>query len=146
MMMRQTWITALAASVLLSGAAFSQQTDVNHGAHHGQPGATQPSHGDHGAHRPMLTGGMDMAAHQEHMTRMRSLMEQARDTDNPEERRRLMDEHREMMQARMSAMMGGGDPGGLMARCAQDMSMMHDMMQQMMARQEMMDGVGQTDR
>lgn len=85
----------------------------------------------------MMMGGMDMAAHQEHMTRMRSLMEQARNSEDPEERRRLMAEHRQMMQARMSAMM---------ERCAQNMSMMHDMMQQMMARQEMMNGAGAAEQ
>jgi len=143
--MTQTWIAAVAASALLSGAAVAQQSDEGHGAHHGPASATQPSHNDRGAHQPIMMGGMDMAAHQEHMTRMRSLMEQARNTDDPEERRRLMEQHHEMMQARMSAMMGDGDRGVVMERCAQNMSMMHDMMQQMMARQEMMSGRGAAD-
>jgi len=140
--MKQIWITALAASALLGGAAFGQQPDADgdHGAHHGAESTTQSSHGDHGAHRPMMMGEMDMTGHHEHMTRMRSLMDEARNTDDPEERRRLMAEHREQMQSRMGAMMDHDDQGDMMEHCSQRMSMMQDMMEQMMARQEMMEG------
>lgn len=133
--MKQTWIAAFAASALLSGAAFGQQSDEDHGAHHGEESATQSSQVDRGAQQRMMMGGMGMEAHQEHMTRMRSLMEEARNTDDPEERRRLMAEHRDMMRNRMNAMMG--DQEAMMEACAQRMSMMQDMMQQMMARDEL---------
>jgi hypothetical protein len=47
-----------------------------------------------------------------------------------------MAEHREKMQEHMAGMMQG-DNAGMMAACHQRMTMMHDMMEQMAAQQDM---------
>lgn len=143
--MKTTLISALFVAASLTGAGFGQQAGDDHGAHHGEQGETQAAEGHSGGHGHMMTGGMNMQAHQDHMARMRQLMDEARNSEDPEERRRLMAEHRDAMRARMDAMMADGDHGAMMERCAQHMSMMHDMMEQMMARQEMMEPPADAD-
>ncbi|TGY88207.1 hypothetical protein E5163_10265 [Marinicauda algicola] len=139
--MRTTLISALAMAASLTGAGYGQQAGEDHNAHHGEQGTMQSADSDSGRHEHMMMGGMDMSAHQEQMSRMRELMVQARNTEDPEERRRLMEQHDELMQAHMDTMMDDGEHMAMMMRhCGQRMSMMHDMMEQMRARHEMMEG------
>lgn len=77
-----------------------------------------------------------MTAHREKMAEMRALMQQARAASDPAERQRLTAEHREKMQEHMAGMMQGGN-ADMMAACHQRMTMMHDMMEQMAAQQDM---------
>ncbi len=77
-----------------------------------------------------------MTAHREKMDEMRVLMQQAHAASDPAERQRLMAEHRAQMQEHMAGMMQG-DNADMMAACHQRMMMMHDMMEQMGAHQNM---------
>lgn len=77
-----------------------------------------------------------MAAHREKMAEMRALMQQAHAAGDPAERQRLMAEHRAKVQEHMAGMMQGGN-ADMMAACHQRMMMMHDMMEQMAAHENM---------
>lgn len=92
-------------------------------------------------HEGMMKGGMmqpskEMQAHQQTMQEMRALMQKAHATTDPAERQRLMAAHRQMMQTQMASMMKG-DNATMMRACQEHMGMMHDMMGQMAAEQEM---------
>jgi hypothetical protein len=68
--------------------------------------------------------GMPMAMMQEHMMKMHDLMHRIRDTQDPKEREKLMQEQMRMMQENMKMMhdmkgcnmMGDGAKGGMMGR------------------------------
>jgi protein CpxP len=115
------------------------------------PGAAQESKHQHGTSAPaeakpgqdgMAQGGMmqsseAMQAHQQKMQEMRALMQQAQAATKPAERQRLLTELRQMMLTQMASMMNG-DNAAMMQACHERMTMMHDMMGQMAAEQEMM--------
>ena len=69
---------------------------------------------------------------------MRALMEQARATDDADEKARLMAQHQEMIDERMAMMMANDDHKAMMKKCHQQMAMMQDMIEQMSARHQMM--------
>jgi protein CpxP len=126
--MKRGIVTALLAAGLAAAPAVAQQYQHQHGtiapanAKRGQGGMMQDSEA--------------MQAHQQKMEEMRALMQRAHATTDPAERRRLMGEHRQMMQAQMASMMKG-DNASMMHACQERMAMMHDMMAQMAAEQEM---------
>lgn len=152
--MKTIWMTALAAAALTVSPAMGQQSDdggddrgpgMMQGASQGDGMMMNEQDPDRGMRMQGGGHGMgmmmqgDMEMHREHMSRMRELMAQARDAETPEERRQLVEQHDELMQAHMDAMMDDNEQTALMMRhCGQRMSMMHDMMQQMRARQQMM--------
>ena len=125
--MKRTVIAfALATGLAATPALAQQQHD------HGSQAVAQKQ--DHAGH--MMQDSEAMTAHREKMAQMRALMQQARAASDPAERQRLMAEHREKMQEHMAGMMQG-DNAGMMAACHQRMTMMHDMMEQMAAQQDM---------
>ncbi|WP_111344319.1 hypothetical protein [Acuticoccus sediminis] len=69
--------------------------------------------------------------------RMQELMQQARETKDPAERRQLMREHIEMMGEQMQEMMGAAAPE-MMTRMREHLGMMQQMMEQMLEQQKMM--------
>lgn len=117
---------ALATGLATTPAMARQQHD-----HGDQAAAQQQSHAGH-----MMQDSAAMTAHREKMAEMRALMQQAHAASDPAERQRLMAEHRTAMQEHMTGMMQG-DNADMMAACHQRMMMMHDMMEQMAAHQNM---------
>jgi hypothetical protein len=118
----------------------------------------QVSPEDHAAHHPDAA-----AATQDHRSAMKALMEKLRNTSDPAERQRLLDEHRRAMRGQLDSMRhmkcsmeagkdgskdAGKDPaghGGMMAgggmmKCHEmtvaRMDMMIEMMDQMMAHED----------
>jgi protein CpxP len=132
--MKLAFFTALLATGLAASPAVAQQSPHQHGT----SAAAQAQPGQGG----MMQGGMmqasaAMQAHRQKMQEMQVLMQKAHATTNPAERQRLIVEHREMMQAQMGTMMRD-DNAAMMQACQERMAMMHDMMAQMAAEQEMM--------
>ena len=125
--MRRTVLAFALATGLTTTPALAQQQH-DHGA---QAAAQQQDHAGH-----MMQDSEVMTAHRAKMDEMRALMQQARATSDPAERQRLMAEHRAKMQEHMAGMMQG-DNADMMAACHQRMMMMHDMMEQMAARQDL---------
>lgn len=125
-MKRAALAFVLATGLTASPAMAQQQHD-----HANQAASQQQEHAGHS-----MQDSEAMKAHREKMKEMRTLMQQARDTSDPSERQKLMAEHREKMQQHMAGMMKG-DGADMMAACHQRMKMMHDMMEQMAARQDM---------
>ena len=82
-------------------------------------------------------GSDAMQQHRQNMEEMRAIMHQAHAATDPAERQRLMGEHHRMMQERMASMMQGHS-SAMMQACQEQMAMMHDVMGQMAAHQEMM--------
>lgn len=131
--MKQLLIQTLVGVALAASPAMAQEPGHQHSDK--APNAKTEA-GQHGK-ASMSHGSTIMQEHQEKMQAMRALMEKARATKDPEQRARLMAEHHQIMQQRMAAMMDG-DQGGMMQRCHDRMTMMHDMMSQMAAEQKMM--------
>ncbi|WP_247713114.1 hypothetical protein [Qipengyuania polymorpha] len=125
-MKRTVLAFALATGLAATPAMAQQQHD-----HGDQAAAQQQSHAGH-----MMQDSDAMAAHREKMAEMRALMQQAHAAGDPAERQRLMAEHRAKVQEHMAGMMQGGN-ADMMAACHQRMMMMHDMMEQMAAHENM---------
>ena len=125
--MKRTALALILATGLTATPAMAQQQH-DHGA---QAAAQQQDHAGH-----MMQDSDAMAAHREKMAEMRALMQQAHAAGDPAERQRLMAEHRAKMQEHMAGMMQGGN-ADMMAACHQRMMMMHDMMEQMAAHENM---------
>ena len=125
--MNRTALALLLATGLTASPVMAQQQHD----HTNQAAAQQQDHSGH-----MMQDSEAMTAHREKMAEMRALMQQARAASDPAERQRLMAEHREKMQEHMAGMMQG-DNADMMAACHQRMTMMHDMMGQMAAQQDM---------
>lgn len=83
----------------------------------------------------MTHGSEAMLAHKQKMQEMRALMQQAQAATNPDERQRLLAEHRQMMQTQMANMMNDKN-SGMMQACHERMAMMNDMMGQMAAERD----------
>lgn len=131
--MKRAMLTALLAAGLAASPAVAQQSQHQHPT--SAPAEAQPAQGS------MIQGGMmhdseAMLAHRQKMQEMQALMQRARAATNPVERKRLMAEHHQMMQAHMANMMKG-DSAAMMQACHERMAMMQDMMTQMAAEQEM---------
>ena len=127
-MKRIIFATVFAAG-LVTSPALAQQTQHQHGAATNKAGQQTPGSG-------MMISSETMQDHRQKMQEMRTLMQQARATTDPAERQRLMTEHRQKMQEQMASMMQG-DNAAMMTACQEHMAMMHDMMGQMGAREEM---------
>ena len=122
--------TALAL-ILATGLTATPATAQEQHEHGAQAVAQQQDHAGH-----TMQDSDAMAAHREKMAEMRALMQQAHAASDPAERQRLMAEHRAKMQEHMAGMMQG-DNADMMAACHQRMMMMHDMMEQMAAHENM---------
>jgi len=122
--------TALAL-ILATGLTATPATAQEQHEHGAQAVAQQQDHAGH-----TMQDSDAMAAHREKMAEMRALMQQAHAASDPAERQRLKAEHRTAMQEHMAGMMQG-DNADMMAACHQRMMMMHDMMKQMAAHQNM---------
>lgn len=130
--MKHALITAVFVASLVASPASAQQSEHQHG----QPDDAQNDRSGQHGHGAMMQDSEAMQQHRKQMQQMRELMQQARVAEDPEERARLLAQHQEMMGNRMAAMMGDGDRATMVERCHQHMTMLHDMMEQMSARQE----------
>ena len=125
--MKRTALALLLATGLTASPVMAQRQHD----HANQAAAQQQDHAGH-----TMQDSDAMAAHREKMAEMRALMQQAHAASDPAERQRLMAEHRTAMQEHMAGMMQG-DNADMMAACHLRMMMMHDMMKQMAAHQNM---------
>jgi Spy/CpxP family protein refolding chaperone len=121
--MKHALITAVFVASLVASPAMAQQSENQHGR---PDDAQNDRSGQHG-HGAMMQDSEAMQEHRQQMQQMRELMQQARIAEDREERARLLAQHQKMMGNLMAAMM---------ERCHQHMTMLHDMMEQMSARQE----------
>lgn len=139
--MKKLIFTALFAVGLTASPAGAQRSQHPHSAgapaeaQRDQPGMMQGG---------MMQGGMmqsseAMKAHKQKMHEMRALIERAQAATDPAERQRLMEQHHQMMQTQMASMMKG-ENANMMRACQERMAMMHDMMAQMEAEQEIAPG------
>jgi protein CpxP len=136
--MKHAIFTALLAAGLATSPAVAQQSQHQHDT--SAPAEAQPGQGGM-MQGGMMQGGMmqdseAMQAHRQKMQEMQALMQKAHATTDPAKRQQLMAEHRQMMQAKMASMMLR-DNAAMMQACQERMAMMHDMMGQMAAEQEM---------
>jgi hypothetical protein len=130
-----TGLTGCAASAQPAPSVASPAVAQQHQHHAAAPAEPQV------AKSGMMQGRMmhdseAMQAHRQKMQEMQALMQKAHATTDPAERKRLTAEHREKMQAQMGSMMKG-DNAAMMQACQERMAMMHDMMAQMAAAQDM---------
>lgn len=129
--MKHALITAVFVASLVASPASAQQSEHRHG----QPDDAQNDQSGQHGHGAMMQDSEAMQEHRKQMQQMRKLMQQARVAEDPEERARLLAQHQKMMGNRMAAMMHDGDRTVMIERCHQHMTMLHDMMEQMSARQ-----------
>lgn len=129
--MKHTLITAVFVASLVASPALAQQSEYQHG----QPDDAQNDQSGQHDHGAMVQDSEAMQEHRKRMKQMRELMQLARVAEDPKERARLLAQHQKMMGNRMAAMLGDGDRAAMMERCHQHMTMLHDMMEQMSARQ-----------
>ena len=129
--MKHALITGVFVASLAASPVLAQQSEHQHG----QPDGTEnEQRGQHG-HGAMMQDSEAMQLHRKQMQQMRELIERARVTEDPEERARLLAQHQKMMANRMAEVVGDGDRAAIKERCHRHMTMLHDMMEQMSARQ-----------
>jgi|SRR5579859_146381 len=105
--MKMATVSLLLVSALAAPAVYAAEAD-DHAAHH--PGADKDGAGPA---QDDKAGSMKMDKMQEQMTKMHGQMEKIHATTDPQERRKLMDEHMQSMREGMKMMRGmGGDAMG----------------------------------
>tara|TARA_R110000787_G_scaffold15508_11_gene47903 strand:+ start:319 stop:717 length:399 start_codon:yes stop_codon:yes gene_type:complete len=120
--MKHAVITAAFVASLAASPTLAQQSEHRHG----QPDDARNDQSCQYGHGAMMQDSEAMQEHRKQMQQMRELIQQARVAEDPEERARLLAQHQKAMGNRMAAMM---------ERCHQHTTMLHDMMEQMSARQ-----------
>lgn len=110
--MKMATVSLLLVSALAVPAVYAADEE-DHAAHHA--GADK---GDAGPAQDDKAGGMKMEKMHEQMTKMHGQMEKIHAATDPQERRKLMDEHMQSMREGMKMMRGmGGDAMGRKKKC-----------------------------